>query len=123
MVLTVVFSEQSVFAKDRFNTRAAKLATAGDHLSSDEELKLLRTCSEVSLYVGQKAPWDYEDVKDVVEVQASGHELIRIQTMYPNLPTQMRKSDYEHGGKMVPVVVQRWFDTDAKYAASCWEIY
>lgn len=123
MVLTVVFNQDSKFVRDRFTKRLGQFK---EPLSPEEEKLLLHNITSIDVHVGSTAPWGYDDVKDVVEVQADGDELMYIQIMYSNLPTRMRPSKYadgSNGTKMVPSLVQRWFGIDAKYAASCWDTH
>ena len=72
------------------------------------------------IYVERTAPWKCEDICDIIEVQADGHELEHIQSIYPNLPRHVTSSSLM-GKANTYKNTQRWFGIDAKYAASCWQ--
>lgn len=77
---------------------------------------------QVQLHVSQKR-WRYNDVRDIVEVQADGDELSAIIEHCPYLRAKQTGShQFNVAGSVVfiPKAVQRWFGTDAQHAMSWW---
>lgn len=91
---------------------------------------------QIQLHVSEKR-WKYNDVRDIVEVQADGDELNAIINHCPYLRAKQTgkhevvkehvyTDDGQHIGKVgssvvfIPRPTQRWFGTDAQHAMSWW---
>jgi len=74
----------------------------------------------VNLHVSQKA-WKYDDVIDIVSVEASDDELRHIIDTCPYLRAK-RTGKYENG-RFITNAFQRWFGDDARHAMSAWPCY
>lgn len=85
---------------------------------------IFKSGAVVQLHCSEKR-WKYNDVADIVSVQADGDELNAITNACPYLNGK-QAGQYKKLGtsfRFVPNSVQRWFGADAQHAMSWWPTF